>query len=80
MRCRIDNIMPIIVATAILHNIARRMGEELPPVPEDMDPHMLEYLIDQENIPEMPADNNNPLLINHRQQIIENFFNNLVIP
>lgn len=53
------------------------MGEDEPPLPEDIDENVLEYLIEQGNIPVMGEENNNPNVMNHRQQIIERFFNNL---
>lgn len=77
MRCSINNIMPIIVATAVIHNKARRMGEGDPPPAEGIDPDMLEYLIEQGNIPMMPQENNRAAFINHRLQLINDFFNNL---
>lgn len=74
MRCHTDNVMAIIVATAVLHNLCRRMGEDLPPVPEDIDEDMLEYLIQQDNIPHVPFVNNVHNILNYRQQIINTFF------
>ncbi|XP_057654873.1 LOW QUALITY PROTEIN: putative nuclease HARBI1 [Diorhabda carinulata] len=74
MRCHTDNVMAIIVATAVLHNICRRMGEDLPPAPEDIDEDMLEYLIEQDNVPHVPFVNNVNNILNYRQQIINTYF------
>lgn len=64
MRCCVDRIMVIIMATAILHNIAIDMNE---PLPED-------YESDSENedIEDVPDDN--PV---NRQLLIEEYFQNL---
>ncbi|KAJ8912531.1 hypothetical protein NQ315_014475 [Exocentrus adspersus] len=78
-RCNVENVLPIIVATTVLYNKARRMGEDEPPPAEGIDENILEYLVDQGNIPVMGEENNNRNVLNHRQQIIEHFFNNLNI-
>lgn len=45
--------MTTIVATAVLHNIAIEEGEGLPPPPDEIDQNMLNYLIDQGNVPDV---------------------------
>lgn len=50
-RLQINTFLTINVATAVLHNFARRMGEiELPP-PEEIDEHILNQLIENSQIP-----------------------------
>ncbi|KAK4881710.1 hypothetical protein RN001_005029 [Aquatica leii] len=41
-----DTAMAVIVATAVLHNIALGMNEELPPCPDDLERENLENLIE----------------------------------
>lgn len=50
--------MPIIVPTSVLYNKCRRMGEDEPPLPEGIDENVLEYIIEQGNIPAMGEENN----------------------
>lgn len=78
LRCQIQTTLTIIVATSVLHNVARSMNEPLPPPPENMDINMLNYLIEQGEIPDVPAVNaprNN--IVNYRENLINNYFANL---
>lgn len=77
-RCKLENVMTCIVATAVLHNIAVAMREELPPLPEDMNIDLLNYLIDQGHVPDIPQN----IAIygpgyNFRDQMIRFYFGNL---
>ena len=36
MRIRLDRVLPVIVATAVLHNIATVLGDEVPPVGDEL--------------------------------------------
>lgn len=77
-RCNLEVVLTSIVATAVLHNIATDMGEDLPPLPDEIDNNMLDYLIEQGNIPDVvqniPAAG---VAYNYRQQLINTFFNHL---
>lgn len=40
-RMKIENVLPVIVATAVLHNIATTRGEPLPPADEEIEQAIL---------------------------------------
>jgi len=69
-----ETIMIVTVATAVLHNIARDMHEELPPPPEEINAEELEYLIQQGDIPAMNPQEN--ILHDFRSEIINTYFAN----
>lgn len=48
-RLKIRTVMIIIIATAVLHNIAQRRGEDIPP-DDDEDVHILENIIANNHI------------------------------
>ncbi|KAI4468079.1 hypothetical protein MML48_2g00013046 [Holotrichia oblita] len=50
LRLKLDTILTVIIATAVLHNIAREMHEDLPEPPEDLNVDELNYLIATGNI------------------------------
>ncbi|VEN62940.1 unnamed protein product [Callosobruchus maculatus] len=50
LRLKMDTVKTVIVATTVLHNIARCMNEPEPPIPEDIDADQLNYLIETANI------------------------------
>lgn len=50
LRLHIDTVLNIIVATTILHNIAREMNEPEPPIPADINEEQLNYLIETQQI------------------------------
>lgn len=54
LRLKMDTVLTIIVATSVLHNIARKMNEPEPPIPEDINEEELNYLIKTQQI-EMDA-------------------------
>lgn len=80
LRCQMETTLTTIVATSVLHNIARSMNEPIPPPPENMDINMLNYLIDQGQIPNVPLANAprniNGRIINYREDLINNYFAN----
>nr|CAI5860959.1 unnamed protein product [Callosobruchus analis] len=49
LRLHMDGIKAAIVATTVLHNIAREMNEPTPPMPDGIDLSELNYLIETEN-------------------------------
>ncbi|KAI4468066.1 hypothetical protein MML48_2g00013704 [Holotrichia oblita] len=53
LRLKLDTILTVIIATAVLHNIAREMHEDLPEPPEDLNVDELNYLIATGNINEV---------------------------
>nr|CAI5856471.1 unnamed protein product [Callosobruchus analis] len=50
IRLKIETVLVIIVATTVLHNMARDMHEPNPPVPDDLNEEELNYLIDTQQI------------------------------
>ncbi|XP_031328081.1 putative nuclease HARBI1 [Photinus pyralis] len=75
-RLKLDTTLIVIVATAILHNVAQEMGEdEIPPV--EGNPHELNVLIEEGNIPVVPADINHVGGNNVRLNFINDYFGRL---
>uniref|UniRef100_A0A6P7H1J5 Putative nuclease HARBI1 n=1 Tax=Diabrotica virgifera virgifera TaxID=50390 RepID=A0A6P7H1J5_DIAVI len=78
MRLKLETDMAIIIATAVLHNIARSMNEPEPAVPADLNLQEINYLIQTQNI-NMPLNNdhrhNNRINITQRE--ILHYFRNL---
>lgn len=60
----------LVVATAVLHNFARKMHDELPELPVGINIEELNYLIDQAQIPEI---SNHHIDYNFRNQLVNNF-------
>ena len=59
-RLKIETVRTVIVAANILHNIAIKMGdEEPPPIPDELDEHILNGLIENGQIPDAYPINNN---------------------
>ncbi|KAJ8910915.1 hypothetical protein NQ315_014249 [Exocentrus adspersus] len=50
LRLKLVTNFTIIVATSVLHNIAREMNEPEPPIPEDINEEELNYLIETQQI------------------------------
>lgn len=76
IRLKIDTAMAVIVATAVLHNIARDMNEPEPEAPEDIDLNNLNFLIAMGNIPDIQPQNEHNLHLT-RETLINNYFSNL---
>lgn len=75
-RLKLDNTLIVIVATAVLHNIAQDMGEdEIPPVEGDL--HELNVLIEEGNIPVIPEEGNNGGGNNVRLNFLNDYFSRL---
>ena len=75
LRCKIETSLTVIVATAVLHNIARTMHEEVPPPAVGINMEELEYLIQQGQIPGINPQEN--LIHDFRNDILNNHFANL---
>lgn len=69
----------VIVAAAVLHNIAVNMGDvEPPPIPEELDQHQLNVLIENGQIPDINLNNNAVVGGNAaRRQFITEYFEQL---
>lgn len=53
-RLKIDRVLTIIVATAVLHNLCIETADvDPPPIPEELDEHVLDHLIANGQIPEI---------------------------
>lgn len=77
LRCKLETTLSVIVATAVLHNLAVDMNVEVPPPPDQINPNELNHLIEQGHVPPVvfpdPEGNNN----NYRGVLIHNYFSNL---
>ncbi|XP_023312542.1 putative nuclease HARBI1 [Anoplophora glabripennis] len=74
-RLKLQTILTVIVATAVLHNIARNMGEPEPPVPAEIDAHILQQLVREGQIPVVPMANHQQFLGPQvRRHLIQNYF------
>lgn len=75
LRLKMETVLAIIPATAVLHNIAKDMHEPEPPMPVDIDENELNYLIDMGDMQDVPGagvENQN-----YQQQIFNGYFANL---
>lgn len=61
LRLKLETTMAIIVATTVLHNLARDMNEPEPPLPEDINEDELNYLIQTQQIHVEPQVNGGPV-------------------
>lgn len=79
IRLKLETALTVIVAAGILHNIAKDMNEDEPPIEENIDEQELNYLIEMTNIPEQPL----PLYRAARNDVyrneIINYFTNLPV-
>ncbi|KAJ3653046.1 hypothetical protein Zmor_018964 [Zophobas morio] len=66
-----------VLAYGFLHNIARQMGEDEPPLPADINQHELQRLIEDGQIPEVNVIDNQRRGSEIRRNFITNFFGNL---
>ncbi|KAK4872616.1 hypothetical protein RN001_014645 [Aquatica leii] len=73
IRLHIETVLNVIVATSVLHNIARDMHENEPPAEINNDE--LDYLIAMGDIPDQLIHNNNQAVI-FRNEIV-NYFENM---
>lgn len=73
LRLNLETVKSIIVATTVLHNIARDMNEPEPPAPEDINIEELQYLIDIANVNIQAPQNN----VNLVQNEMINYFRDL---
>ncbi|XP_068899831.1 putative nuclease HARBI1 isoform X2 [Tenebrio molitor] len=77
-RLKLKNVLPVVIATAVLHNIARANNEDEPGIDgEDVDENELNRLIDDGHIRVQPAHNeimNNGNAYSYRRQLILNYF------
>lgn len=70
-RLRIENTLPCIVATAVLHNLARLRGEQQPPIEEEVFGHRLQQAILQGEIPDIIQQNGRQ---DTRSVLVNNYF------
>lgn len=79
IRLKLETAAKVIVATAVLQNIARAQNElDPPPMPNDINDVELNELIMEGNDPPFPAvDLDMPALYNYRNNLIQNYFMNL---
>ncbi|KAK5647947.1 hypothetical protein RI129_002839 [Pyrocoelia pectoralis] len=81
LRCKLTTSLTIVVAAAILHNIAIDMKDDIPPPADNINIQQLNYLIEQGQIPLLPRllPNNDRRGngYNFRQDLINNYFGNL---
>lgn len=79
-RLKIETTITIIVAASILHNIAFTIGDVgAPPIPDELDEHVLNELITNDQIPKIHPQNNEPVGVGFalRTQFINNYFANV---
>ncbi|KAK5647826.1 hypothetical protein RI129_003078 [Pyrocoelia pectoralis] len=72
-RLKLESILPIIVATAVLHNVARLQGEPEPPNENNVNEHELQQAIVNGDIPIGGQENNQH---DDRLHFVQNYFNN----
>ncbi|KAI4455430.1 hypothetical protein MML48_9g00003661 [Holotrichia oblita] len=79
-RLKVENTLTIIAAVSVLHNTAMAMNDlNLPPLPEEIEDHILEHLIQAGQIPDINVQNNEPVGAGQllRQQFIQQYFSHL---
>lgn len=81
MRIKEETVLRVIVATAVLYNLAKDMFEDEPPLPEDLDENDLNYLINIGNLADVPNENINEDIApnSFRNELINNYFSQLGI-
>lgn len=73
LRLKIDTILAVIPATAVLHNIALAMNEPEPPPAYDINIEELNYLIEVDGIPDVPVQAN----ILYQNLLVNEYFDHL---
>jgi hypothetical protein len=76
VRLKLDTALVVIVATAVLHNMAIDMNEEETPPPEAIDPDELERFIALGQIQDIPFLVDHPNPVNLRNELVHNYFAN----
>lgn len=79
-RLKISTVLTVITATAVLHNIANRMGDVDPPnLPDDVNADVFNDLLLQGQIPVIDNLGNEPPGLGNqlRRQLIDQYFSNL---
>jgi len=74
MRIKLQTVLRVIIATAVLHNMACDMLEDEPPLPENVEADDLNYLIQMGDIDDVPNQNENVLPDHFRNSLINNYF------
>lgn len=81
LQVKLENVFPIIVATAVLHNILRKRGEPLPPDDEDLNmPAPWDEIFELGQVRENGAGVRNETRNEHmqmRRKLIDNYFESL---
>ena len=76
LRLKLNTVLQVVVATAVLHNLAKDMNEGEPPLPENINEDELNYLIAVGEAGDLPDPNQNN--INYfRNQLINDYFSRL---
>ncbi|KAK9685085.1 DDE superfamily endonuclease [Popillia japonica] len=71
-RLKLETFLTIIVTTAVLHNVALDVGDNL--APEELDNHILNQLIETGEIPNINNDAQDDVAAVSRAHLINNFF------
>lgn len=73
-RLKVDTILTLIVATAVVYNICKQNNEEEPPEPEDIERFL--QVMQEDEVPHIPNLNNQilPLANLVRRDLIDNYF------
>lgn len=79
-KLHIDNTLPVIIATAVLNNVAIKNNEEIPPTPDEIDDHSMQQLIKNGQIPPIPVHDHTDQRQGFfaRNSLIRNFFQSLL--
>ncbi|KAK5638457.1 hypothetical protein RI129_012752 [Pyrocoelia pectoralis] len=77
MRLKLNTVLQVIIATAVLHNLAKRMNEEEPPLPDDVNQEEVNYLIAIADIGDVPNINQNVHVNHFRDHLIRDYFSRL---
>lgn len=75
-RLKLQTTLIVITATAVLYNIARSYNEPEPVIGEGQDPHILQQLIEDGQIPDVINNNNNNAAagVDLRNEFTYNYF------